>query len=231
MRSDKLKRHSKIHTDLLSLNDEEVIEELKSRQSVQMEREERRQKIEELARKEGIPTPKDISVAESEEDLREDLLRDNKYYLEKIELGKKIDDIMSEGVILEESLTKERKLALDLYRKQRPRFNILDVKLRPWQEEALQLIEIPTERKVIWMTGRRGNEGKTWFQSYLELYLGYHRVARVDLRIKHANVCQVLKKRSLASVNVFLFNDSRSVSGEELELYRILEDIKDIKVR
>ena len=26
---------------------------------------------------------------------------------------------------------------------------------------------------------------------------------------------------------VFLFNDSRSVSGEEINLYRILEDIKD----
>ena len=95
------------------------------------------------------------------------------------------------------------------------------------QEQALQFIEIPTERKVIWMTGRVGNEGKTWFQNYIESYFGFHRVARVDLRIKHANVCQVLKKRSLASVNVFLFNDSRSISGEELEFYRILEDIKD----
>ena len=36
-----------------------------------------------------------------------------------------------------------------------------------------------------------------------------------------------LKKRSLATADIFLFNDSRSVSGEELNLYRILEDIKD----
>ena len=53
MRSDNLERHSKVHTDLLSLTDEKVIEELKLRQTVQMEREERRQKIEEIARKEG----------------------------------------------------------------------------------------------------------------------------------------------------------------------------------
>ena len=70
-------------------------------------------------------------------------------------------------------------------------------------------------------------EGKSYFQSYVEAYFGYHRVARVDLRIKHANVCNVLKKRSLATADIFLFNDSRSVSGEELNLYRILEDIKD----
>ena len=99
--------------------------------------------------------------------------------------------------------------------------------MRPWQEQALQLIETPTERKVIWMVGRIGNEGKSWFQCYIEAYYGFHRVVRIDLRMKHANVCQVLKKRNLASINVFLFNDSRSVSGEELNFYRILEDIKD----
>lgn len=228
MRSDHLERHSKVHTDLLSLTDERVIEELKLRQTVQMEREERRQKIEEIARKEGIPTPMEIATTEREEDLREDILRDNQYYLEKVELGKKIDAILSEGIVYEESLSKERKQALDLYRKQRPRFDeILNVKLRPWQEQALQLIETPTERKVIWMVGRRGNEGKSWFQCYIEAYYGFHRVVRIDLRMKHADVCQVLKKRNLASINVFLFNDSRSVSGEELNLYRILEDIKD----
>ena len=47
------------------------------------------------------------------------------------------------------------------------------------------------------------------------------------IRIKHANICQVLKKRSLGSIDIFLFNDARSVSGEEFNLYRILEDIKD----
>ena len=61
----------------------------------------------------------------------------------------------------------------------------------------------------------------------MEAYFGFHHVVRVDLCIKHANVCQVLKKRSLGSINIFLFNDARSVYGEEFSLYRILEDIKD----
>ena len=80
---------------------------------------------------------------------------------------------------------------------------------------------------MIWITGRQGNEGKTWFQWYVETYFGFHRVARIDLRIKHANVCHVLKKRSLGSIDIFLFNDMPSVSEEERSLYRILEDIKD----
>lgn len=134
---------------------------------------------------------------------------------------------MDKGVIREESLTKERNVALDLYRRQRTRFDIANMRLRPWQEEALKMVEKSLERKDIWITGHRGNEGKTWFQCYIETYFGFHRVVRVDLRIKHANVCQVPKKRSLGSIDIFLFNDVRSVSGEEYNLYRILEDIKD----
>ena len=44
---------------------------------------------------------------------------------------------------------------------------------------------------------------------------------------KTCKISQVLKKRSLSSIDICLFNDSRSVSGEEINLYRILEDIKD----
>ena len=91
----------------------------------------------------------------------------------------------------------------------------------------MKIIECPSERQVIWITDRQGNEGKSWFQNYVESFYGFNRVARVDLRIKHANICNVLKKRPLASVDIFLFNDARSVSGEEINLYRILEDIKD----
>ena len=68
--------------------------------------------------------------------------------------------------------------------------------LRPWQEEALKLFNVPSERQVIWIVGCQGYEGKSWFQNYVEAYFGYQRVARIDLRIKHANVCNVLKKRS-----------------------------------
>ena len=134
---------------------------------------------------------------------------------------------MEKGVVPEASLTREYKIALDLYRKQRPKFDIVNKELRPWQEQALKLIEHPSERQVIWITGRKGNEGKTWFQCYLESYFGFNRVFRTDLRIKHANVCNTLKKRNLGTVDIFLFNDSRSVTDEEMNLYRILEDIKD----
>ena len=138
-----------------------------------------------------------------------------------------IASIIDKGIVREESLSKDRKYAVDLYRKQRPRFDIANMQLRMWQDQTLNLIDKPTERQVVWITGRQGNEGKTWFQCYVEACFGFHRVVGIDLRIKHANVCQILKKRSLGSIDIFLFNDVRSVNDEEFNLYRILEDIKD----
>ena len=51
------------------------------------------------------------------DDLRDELLEDNNIYLNKIELGRNISLIIQEGVVQEESLTKERQEALALYRK------------------------------------------------------------------------------------------------------------------
>ena len=222
----------KTHKDLLKLSEEELEEELRTRHQNQLaeaEKQQKRQKVADIAKNIGVPVPEEVGDSESldKDDLRDLLSRNNRLYLGQIELGKNISSILDEGVVREESLTKEHKLALDIYRREEPRCDISTVHLRPWQEEALKLIDSPSERQVIWIVGRQGHEGKTWFQNYVESYFGYHRVVRVDLRIKHANVCNVLKKRSLATANIFLFNDSRSVSGEEINLYRILEDIKD----
>ena len=229
MRSDNLLKHIKTHKDLLSLPDEEIKEELRVRRAVEMERTAKRQRIQEIAHQEGLSFPQELAqpIEFDKKDVRERLLKNNQLYLNKIVLGEKIADIIEEGIVREESLTKEDKEALDLYRKQKPRFDIADIQLRAWQEDALRLIETPSEREVVWITGRQGNEGKSWFQSYMETYFGFHRVIRVDLRIKHASMCNVLKKRTLNSIDIFVFNDARSVTGEELNLYRILEDIKD----
>ena len=229
MRSNNLKRHMTTHTDLLEMSEDQLKEELRSRYAAQLERTGKQRRIKEIADEEGLPIPQEILHEQSfdKDDLRERLSRNNQRYLEKIELGKNISTILDEGVVQEDSLSKEDKSALEIYRRQEPRCDISTVQLRAWQEDALKLIDSPSERQVIWISGRQGYEGKSWFQNYIQAYFGYHRVARCDLRIKHANVCNVLKKRSLATANIFLFNDARSVSGDEINLYRILEDIKD----
>lgn len=99
MRSDVLQRHSKTHKDLLSMPEEEVREELHVRHRVELELKAKRQRGEEIAHQEDLPIPREIADKPFEydqKDLREDI------YLNKIELGKKIADIMEQGVICEE---------------------------------------------------------------------------------------------------------------------------------
>ena len=57
-----------------------------------------------------------------------------------------------------------------------------DLKLYPWQQQAMDLIQKPTLREVIWVKGARGNEGKSWFQKYMQSLLGRERVVPLDLK-------------------------------------------------
>ena len=63
------------------------------------------------------------------DDLENDMLFDHQQYLKEIELGKLISMILDKGKVNEQSLTKERKNVLDLYRKNRPRFDVSSVEL------------------------------------------------------------------------------------------------------
>ena len=81
IRSDNLKRHATIHKDILSMSEDEVREELKARYAVSLEREEKRQKIEDIAHKEGIPLSKDIIESsfnvDDDMNLEKDLFKDH----------------------------------------------------------------------------------------------------------------------------------------------------------
>ena len=166
IRSDHMKRHTKTHKDILSLGEEEARQELRSRHEVQMQREEKRQKLEEIAQQEGIPANlcTDISTTSfmlDHKNLKEELLHDNQIYLDKIELGNQIATIIDEGTVREESLKNHHKEALELYRKQMPRIDIQSIQLRPWQQQLLRAKS--SNRQVIWIWGSRGNEGKSSF--------------------------------------------------------------------
>ena len=115
---------------------------------------------------------------------------------------------------------------LKIYRKQMSRHNLFNAKLRSWQKQLMNNISTPSDREIIWIMGRKGNEGKTWFQEYIESFYGYARVVRLDLKMKTANVLHVLTKRPLCTTDIFLFNEPRAVNHESCN-YSILESIKD----
>ena len=223
----------KTHKDLLNLSETELVEELRSRHEIQLaEAEEqcKKAKIVDVAREIGVSIPEEVKDPElvNENSIRDRLISNNKVYLERVRVGETISKVLYEGEVREQSLSKEDKFALDLYREQVSSVNISEVVLRPWQKEAFALFNKPAnDRTVTWIYDEQGNNGKSWFQNYVQAYFGYHRVFRCDLRIKHKDMCNILRKRSTTTVDIFLFNDSRSIKGEEPNMYRILEDIKD----
>ena len=195
MRSDKLKAHMKTHKDLLDLPKDELEEELRARHDIQQEHEAKRQRVVETAKSIGVPVPVEIEDLESmdKDNLRELLLKDNQRYLKQIDLGRNISSILDEGVIREDSLAHDKKLALDIYRRQRPRCDISSVQLRPWQRDAFDLFEqISDDRTVHWICDKEGNSGKSWFQNYVQAYFGYTRVFQCDLRMGHRDICHIM---------------------------------------
>ena len=224
MRSDNLKRHKQIHKDLLSLPDDEIKNELKSRQKIKKKKEEKIQKVVEIAKENNLAIPKEIKRESTNDNVRTRLLQNHQLYLEKIELGKQVAHFIENGEMIYESLGRSDKEAFDTYRKY-IKVDISNIMLQKWQSEAIQLFNLPTEREVIWVTDTKGGTGKTFFQKYQISYFGRSRVASMDLRIKHSDACNVLKKLPLPTIDIFLFNDGRSQFGEEN--IRLLEDIKD----
>jgi len=223
MKSDKLKRHMKTHRDIHHLEDTELRNEIKRRKKIHEMNEERMLYVKKVSEEEGYDFNK---IDNDKRKLRESMLQDNKDYLEAIDMGKQINEIIDEGIVHEESLVKYRKDALKLYLKQRPTRDMTQVELRPWQQELSKILSIPSDREVIWVQGIKGNEGKTWYQDHLATLYGHARVVRLDLKLNSRNVLHVLSKRPLSTTDIFLFNERRAMNNEACN-YTILESIKD----
>ena len=159
--------------------------------------------------------------------LESEILDNAKIYDEKISLGERIHKVLMETNAKEESLSRQHKEAFDLYQRQRLAINPDKVvKLYPWQQQALEFIRKPSHREIIWIKGPRGNEGKTWFQNYVQSLIGYDRVIQFDLKNSIGTIMQVLRKLPLSTLDTFLFNDARS-GQRDLRCYDALELIKD----
>ena len=157
------------------------------------------------------------------------LLRNNDSYIKNVEIGRQIAVFLSQGKILEPSLAKEHKYCLQLFRAQNPTMNATDAKPKLWQWQILDIIEQEGEwnnRKIIWVKGEQGNEGKSWLQSYIQSRYGTHRVIRFDITNKTSDLLHIMSRCPLETIDIFLFNHQRCISSEEC-CYSLLEMIKD----
>ena len=159
-------------------------------------------------------------------DIEKEVIRESEIFDENIKFGEKISSIISSGRAKEESLSKKNKYCLEIFRKNRGIINVASAELKIWQLKLCDFFQEPSKREIVWVIGRVGNEGKTWFQSYIESRYGYERVARMDINGHAQDILHVLGKRPLCSTDIFLFNIPRS--GCEVDsCYAVLESIKD----
>ena len=147
-------------------------------------------------------------------------------YKNKLNLGKIIYEEIEEHEIPEESLRREYKEAKELYIKHKKNIDLDNVILRPWQKALLEYIK-PSTREVIWVIGKHGNEGKSWFQEYMESKFGWGKViCGMDIKMKKGSICHVLSKRSLMTTDTFLFDVGKAYTDDEVN-YELLEKIKN----
>ena len=147
-------------------------------------------------------------------------------YRNKLKLGKIIYEKIEEHEIPEESLRREYKEAKELYIKHKKNIDLDNVILRPWQKALLEYIK-PSTREVIWVIGKHGNEGKSWFQEYMESKFGWEKViCGMDIKMKKGSICHVLSKRSLMTIDTFLFDVGKANTDDGVN-YELLEKIKN----
>ena len=96
--------------------------------------------------------------------------------------------------------------------------------LKPWQEKLFKILK-PSEREIIWIVGSRGNEGKTWFQEYIEHYYGRSRVFQTTIDRHRESILHALSKETLPLIEYFLFNIPKGFDKKHIP-YTLFEEIK-----
>ena len=164
-----------------------------------------------------------------EEALLKKMLQCEREYKDKMEMGRKMYEYVKEYDIDEKSIPKEMREPLEIYKEQKQNVDVENVILRSWQESLLNYMK-PSDREVIWVQGRYCGEGKTWFQEYVESRYGFKRVvAGMDIKLKKSSICHVLRKRRLATTDIFLFDVGKAKTFDTVN-YEVLEKIKNGRI-
>ena len=136
--------------------------------------------------------------------------------------------MIGEGIASYQALPNDMKEALDTYIEHQEDFrDVGNVELKPWQSELMKYIE-PHDREIIWVVGKDGNEGKSWFQKYVKSVFGTRRVVSgIDIKSNSASIFQALRKCPIVTADIFLFNIGKSMNKFDQINYDALEKMKD----
>ena len=160
--------------------------------------------------------------------LENKIMRCSNEYKRKLELGRKVKDILLKNYVATGCLEKGEMEALELFENRGQVKEIEAVEWRPWQKELFKYVNEPTKRRIIWVVGVKGNEGKSFFQDKMEEQYGRHRVCTMSLTQSSKDILQNMKKWVDMQTDKFLFNIVKGVYINDVN-YKLLEDIKDGK--
>ena len=157
------------------------------------------------------------------------MLKSDREFKEKMEIGRKMYQFVKEYDLDEKSIPKEMREPLEIYKEQKQGVEVENVILKSGQESLLNYMR-PSYREIIWVQGRYCGEGKSWFQEYVESGYGFKRdVAGMDLKLKKSSICHALRKRRLATTDIFLFDVGKAKTFDTVN-YEVLEKIKNGRI-
>ena len=158
--------------------------------------------------------------------IRDNVQHDQSEYDNAIKIGEMVKETLNSIDVDVKSLRKEYVQALELNTSKTcsPLDGFGALKL--WQKDLLKIMK-PSERDIIWVTGQKGREGKSYFQGFIEQHYGSKRVFRCSIINKKSEaVLHMLSKMSLAFIDVFVFNIPRCFDPAAAP-YSLFEGIKD----
>ena len=106
----------------------------------------------------------------NDEELEKRVININKEFNRKIELGRKLNKIVNKHGYNEHIFEWENdmKEALKTYKLHGKNMDMEDIEWRGWQRDLRQYLDKPCDRKVIWVVGKEGNEGKSFSQANIK---------------------------------------------------------------
>ena len=96
--------------------------------------------------------------------LKNEVISEANEYERKLELGRELKKIVLELNVATACLSKEKMEALVLFENRGQVKDVKPVEWRPWQYELKEYVNHPTPRRIIWVVGGKGNEGKLGFK-------------------------------------------------------------------
>ena len=217
MRSDHIKRHLQRH-DILAKSKYPKVSCKICGKSMIRNHLSRHMKVHNIVQKGDQPIP------ESSDGVLKRVYNNQKVFEQKLSLGDRVHRILLDGNVEPMSLSKDDREALELFECYNTEVQITSA-LRPWQKTLIEIMDVPTEREILWVVGEVGGEGKTWFQKYVEHHFGTRRVFRSSIA-NGPSLLHTMSKRMLACVDIFLINVPKSF-GVGFVPYNVLEEIKD----